>query len=80
MYVACGGDNLVAFLIKYTEMYAQHLPRLYFVEVFGHLQIDPNPCIACESLSVTSAFRAILFLTLFYSILAHEAFDRMFYS
>jgi cellulose synthase/poly-beta-1,6-N-acetylglucosamine synthase-like glycosyltransferase len=47
-------------LIKYTEMYARHLPCLYFVEVFGHLQINPNPCIACESLSITGAFRAIL--------------------
>jgi hypothetical protein len=50
-------------------MYARHLPRLYFVEVFGHLHIDPNPCIACESLSITGAFRAILFLMLFYFIL-----------
>jgi hypothetical protein len=29
-------------------MYSRHLPRLYFVEVFEHLQIDSNPCIACE--------------------------------
>ena len=56
-------------------MYARHLLRLYFVEVFGHLQIDANPCIACESLLITSAFRAILFLMLFYFILPQQAFE-----
>jgi hypothetical protein len=52
-------------------MYALHLPRLYFVEVFEHLHIDPNPYIACESLSIASAYRAIHFLKLFYFILAY---------
>jgi hypothetical protein len=56
--------------MQISHLIARHLPHLYFVEVFGHLQIDPNPCIACEGLSLTGAFRAILFLMLFYFILA----------